>query len=412
MNASVTRFSVLASALSLLFLGGCSDNPVAPSDITTLPRELSQAERTVIEANNHFAFDLLKEVNRDEGGANVFISPLSASMALGMTLNGAEGTTFEAMQSTLGFEDLSRAEINTSYRDLIALLRGLDPLVTFDIGNSIWYRLGFPVLEPFLETTQEYFDAEVAGLNFSDPGAADVINDWVRDATHDKIDQIVDSPIETDIVMFLINAIYFNGTWTYQFDPEATQDTDFHREDGTTAPIRLMAQKAELPYAATDEYVAVDLPYGGGAFAMTVVVPTAGTGIDALIETLDDQRWEALVGGLATTEVDVYLPRFELEYEKTLNDALIALGMGLAFMPAADFSRMTPGGGVWIDQVKQKSFIEVDEEGTEAAAATVVVVVMSARPALRADRPFLFAIRERLSGTLLFVGKLVDPPAP
>jgi serpin B len=327
-------------------------------------------------------------------------------------MNGADGTTFEAMRSTLRFEGLTRTEINTSYRDLIALLRGLDPNVTFDIGNSIWYRLGFPVLEPFLDTTRDFFDAEVAGLDFSDPGAADVINAWVRNATHEKIDQIVDSPIETDIVMFLINAIYFNGNWTYQFDPEDTQDADFQREDGSTVPIRLMALKSELPFAATEQYVAVDLPYGGGAFTMTVVVPTAGTGIDALIGTLDDQRWQALVDGLSVTEVEVYLPRFELEYEKRLNDALIALGMGQAFTPAADFSRMTPGGGIWIDEVKQKSFISVDEEGTEAAAATVVVMVLSAKPVLRADRPFLFAIRERLSGTLLFVGKLADPPAP
>ena len=411
MQTAVRRSSVFGSALSLILLAGCSGDPtVPPDDITALPRELSQTERAVIEASNRFTFDLLKEVNRDEGGANVFISPLSASMALGMTLNGAEGTTFEAMRGTLGFEGLSRAEINRSFHDLIALLRDLDPLVTLGICNSIWYRLGFPVLEPFLETTREFFDAEVAGLDFNDPAAAEVINAWVREATRDKIDEIVDSPIETDIVMFLINAIYFNGTWTYEFDPEETREADFHRDDGTTVPIRLMAQTAELPYAWTDEYVAVDLPYGGGAFVMTVVVPTAGTGIDSLIESLDDERWERLLAELAKTEVEVHLPRFKLEYEKTLNDVLSALGMGIAFTPAADFSRMTPGGGVWISEVKQKSFVEVDEEGTEAAAATVVVVELSAGPALRADRPFLFAIRERFSGTLLFVGKLADPP--
>ena len=408
MQTAVRRSSVFGSALSLILLAGCSGDPTVP--ITALPRELSQTEQAVIEASNRFTFDLLKEVNRDEGGANVFISPLSASMALGMTLNGAEGTTFEAMQGTLRFEGLSRAEINESYRDLIALLRNLDPHVTFGIGNSIWYRLGFPVLEPFLETTREFFDAEVAGLDFNDPAAAEVINAWVREATRDKIHEIVDSPIDPNIMMFLINAIYFNGTWTYEFDPEETREADVHRDDGTTVPIRLMAQTAELPYAWTDEYVAVDLPYGGGAFVMTVVVPTAGTGIDSLIESLDDERWERLLAELAKTEVEVHLPRFKLEYEKTLNDVLSALGMGVAFTPAADFSRMTPGGGVWISEVKQKSFVEVDEEGTEAAAATVVVVELSAGPALRADRPFLFAIRERFSGTLLFVGKLADPP--
>jgi serpin B len=399
-------------ACSLLLLAACSDSPTSPAgDITGLPRELSQTERAIVQANNRFAFDLLREVNRDEAGANVFVSPLSVSMALGMTLNGAAGTTFDAMRSTLGFEDLSNQAINQSYRDLIDLLIGLDPRVSFGIANSIWYRLGFPVLEPFLATTRQFFDAEVSELDFSNPGAADVINAWVRDATNEKIDEIVDSPIDPNIVMFLINAIYFKGTWTYEFDPEETRDADFHRADGASVPIRLMAQETELPYSATDGYLAVELPYGGKAFAMTVVLPHGDLSVDSLIAVLDHERWEALIAGLEMTEVQIYLPRFKLDYEKVLNDVLAALGMGIAFTPSADFSRMTPGGGIWIGKVKQKSFVEVDEEGTEAAAATSVSMVVSARPFLRADRPFLFAIRERFSGTLLFVGKLADPPA-
>jgi serpin B len=172
-----------------------------------------------------------------------------------------------------------------------------------------------------------------------------------------------------------------------------------------------MAHETELPYSVTEGYLAVELPYGGKAFAMTVVLPLGDVGVDSLIAALDHERWEALIEGLEKTEVEVYLPRFKLEYEKVLNDVLAALGMGIAFTPSADFSRMTPGGGIWIGKAKQKSFVEVDEEGTEAAAATSVSMVVSARPSLRADRPFLFAIRERFSGTLLFVGKLADPPA-
>jgi serpin B len=410
MDALLRR--VIGWACFFFLLASCTDNPTSPSgDIPGLPRELSQTERAIVQANNRFAFDLLREVNRDEIGANVFISPLSASMALGMTMNGAAGTTFDAMRNTLGFEDLSNEAINQSYRDLIDLLVGLDPQVSFGIGNSIWYRLGFPVLEPFLATTRQFFDAEVAQLDFNDPGAADVINAWVREATDGKIQDIVASPIDPIIVMFLINAIYFKGTWTYEFDPEETQETEFYRSDGATVPIRLMAQKSELPYAATEGYLAVELPYGGNAYAMTVVLPLGGMGVDSLIAVLDHERWEDLIAGLAKTEVQIYLPRFKLEYEKTLNDVLTALGMGIAFTPSADFSRMTPGGGIWIGKVKQKSFVEVDEEGTEAAAATSVSMVLSAGPALRADRPFLFAIRERFSGTLLFLGKLADRPA-
>jgi serpin B len=351
MDALLRR--IIGCACPLLLLAACSD-PTSPGDITGLPRELSQAERTIVQANNRFAFDLLREVNRDEAGANVFVSPLSASMALGMTMNGAAGTTFDAMRSTLGFGDLSNEAINQSYRDLIDLLVDLDPQVTFGIGNSIWYRLGFPVLEPFLTTTRQFFDAEVSELDFNDPGAADVINAWVRDATNERIDEIVDSPIDPNIVMFLINAIYFKGTWTYEFDPEETRDADFHRDDGATVPIRLMAHETELPYSVTEGYLAVELPYGGKAFAMTVVLPLGDVGVDSLIAALDHERWEALIEGLEKTEVEVYLPRFKLEYEKVLNDVLAALGMGIAFTPSADFSRMTPGGGIWIGKVKQK----------------------------------------------------------
>lgn len=165
----------------------------------------------------------------------------------------------------------------------------------------------------------------------------------------------------------------------------------------------------ELPYASTGEYVAADLPYGGGAYSMTVLVPRGDASVDSLIARLDHDGWEELLSGLTTTEVEVSLPRFKLKYEKQLNDVLIALGMGIAFTPAADFSRMMPARGVCISEVKQKTFVAVDEEGTEAAAATVVVMARSGHPTLRADRPFLFAIRERLSGTLLFIGKLADP---
>jgi len=410
--------SLAVAMATLLLVAGCGDGTTGPGGvepITQLPRELSAAEQEVIQSNNIFAFSLLAELSEEVPDSNIFISPLSASMALGMTLNGAAGTTFEAMRSTLGFGELDQTAINESYRDLIALLLDLDPSVTFGLGNSIWYREGYPVREAFLAATREYFDAEVAALDFSDPAAAAVINAWVAEKTHDKIDEIVQPPLDPMVVMFLINAIYFNGTWTYEFDPALTEEAPFHRKDGSTGQVMMMAQEGDVLYKGTELGHVIDLTYGGGAFTMTIVLPREEADLDVLIAALDAEGWGDLTSDLEKTGLRLFLPRFKLEYEKVLNDALKALGMGVAFSEAADFSGITPGGGLTISEVKQKSFVEVDEEGTEAAAVTVVVVVESstggAPPELKVDRPFLFAIRERLSGTLLFLGKIVDLPA-
>jgi serpin B len=409
----LTALLSLAAAFALTS-GGCGDGPTSPGGkIEGLPRPLDVSEQKVVEGNNRFGFDLLRELNAEDPDSNIFISPLSASMALGMTLNGAATTTYEAMRGTLGFDDLSNEEINESYRDLIDLLVDLDPRVTFGIGNSIWYREGFPVEQDFLNTTREYFDAEVAALDFGDPASVDVINGWVEDKTNGKIEEIIDPPIHPLTVMFLINAIYFNGTWTYEFDPADTEQAPFHRPDGSTVPVMLMAQQAVVEYVEAESYQAVELPYGGEAFAMTVVLPREGVSIDSLVAELDEDSWASMLEYASPTEIQILLPRFKLEYEKVLNDVLKALGMEIAFTAGADFSRIAPGRELFISRVKQKTFVEVDEEGTEAAAVTVVEMRETSMPlGIRVDRPFLFAIRERYSGTIIFVGKIVDlPPA-
>jgi serpin B len=408
---------LLAAAALVLTSGSCGDGPTSPGGkIEGLPRPLNVSEQAVVNANNRFGFDLLRELSAEDPDSNIFISPLSASMALGMTLNGAAGTTYEAMRGTLGFGDLSNEAINESYRNLIDLLTALDPRVTFGLGNSIWYREGFPVEQGFLDTTRQYFDAEIAALDFSDPASVDVINGWVSDKTNGKIEEIIDPPIHPLTVMFLINAIYFYGTWTYEFDPAETEQAPFHRPDGATVPVMLMAQETDLEYVVTDHYQAVDLPYGGEAYSMTVVLPHEGVSIDSLVAELDENSWDALLDGARVTGLELHLPRFKLEYEKVLNDVLKALGMEIAFGGAADFSRIAPDRDLYISRVKQKTFVEVDEEGTEAAAVTVVEMretsIPSGPPVMHVDRPFVFAIRERYSGTIIFVGKIVDlPPA-
>jgi len=403
-------------AATLLALA-CTDSPTAPGPITQLPRQLTAAELGVIAASNSFAFGLFREVNRAHADSNVFLSPLSASMALGMTTNGAAGATLDSMRAALGFGQLALADMDASYQSLIALLRGLDPNVDFRIANSIWYRQGFPFEASFLDLGRRYFDARIEALDFADPGAPGVINGWVNDNTNGRIPTIVDQ-IPADAVMYLINAIYFKGAWTVRFDPADTRDGPFFAPGGSAASARFMSLRDTLRYYEDASLQAVDLAYGGGPFAMTVVLPREGGDVNALIGGLTASGWRDLTGGFTTREVDLYLPKFRLTWEDLLNAPLGALGMGIAFRPGeADFTGMSRQAGhqLFISKVKQKTFVDVNEEGTEAAAATAVEIGVTSvgpeRPVMRVDRPFLFAIRERYSGTLLFIGKIVRPPA-
>jgi serpin B len=326
-------------------------------------------------------------------------------------MNGAEGSTLEGMRGTLGFSGLTEEEINESYQDLIELLRGLDPNVSFGIGNSLWYREGFQIETPFIDTLREYFDARVQALDFSDPAAASTINAWVHESTDGMIDGIVDPPIDPLTMAFLINAIYFDGDWTFSFDPTRSVPGFFTHADGTTEPITLMDQTAHFQYTETDAFQAVDLPYGGQAFSMTILLPRDPQGLGALVEDLDAATWEQTLLNFQEKEVHLKLPRFELEYDATLNDVLKLMGMGDAFDPVrADFTRMHRDAldlQLHISKVKHKTFVEVDEVGTRAAGVTSVEVTVTAVPdqvSFVVDRPFLFAIRERFSGTILFIG--------
>ncbi len=411
----------VVSLLAVVLLVAACNSPASPQQvqrIESLPRALTDGELALTAAGEAFAFDFLREVVREEDPAvNIFVSPLSASMALGMALAGAEAGTFEAMRAALRLGGLEREQIGVSYRSLIDLLSGLDPTVRLEVGNSVWHREGFTLEDAYVSEVERDFLARVEALDFDDPGAADVINAWVSEATDGLIDAIVDPPIDPLTMAFLINAIYFEGAWTLRFDPARTVSGDFRRSDGSTVSVPFMSMSdGEFPYAETSAYQAIELPYGGEAFAMTVVLPSEAIGIDAFVESLDAEAWAEIIAGLGEAELLVALPRFRLEYDRTLNDVLKALGMEVAFdETAANFSRMHRDAldlQLHISRVKQKAFVEVDEEGTRAAAVTSVEMgVTSAPPTFRANRPFLFAIRERLSGALLFTGVVRDPSA-
>jgi len=387
----------------------CSEATAPGTPIEALPRDLSQSESKIIAGSNDFAFDLFRIGNLSQHKTNVFISPLSASMALGMTANGANGATYDEMHTSLRLSGATRDEVNGGYKSLITLLRSLDPKTNFSIANSIWYEQTFPFNASFLDESKLYFDAQVQALDFKSPSAVTTINAWVSAQTNDRIPTILDS-IDDSEVMFLVNAIYFKGIWQKQFDKTKTVDAPFRAADGTTATVKMMAREEGVQYTATPEYSAVDLPYGNSAFTMTVVLPNGD--IDAFAESFDRTKWNSLVSSLHDSDLQVYLPRFRMEWSRELNDDLQQLGMRLAFYNA-DFTRMSPSGlYLIITRVVQKTFVDVDEEGTEAAAATMVGMGLTSLPAaFRADRPFLVVIRERFSGTILFIGKIAKLPA-
>jgi serpin B len=416
------------AAMLLLAATGCQD-PTGPEGgadpITELPRTLTIGEQDLIGASNRFGFSLLGELRDAEPDENLFYSPLSAHLALGMALTGARDSTYEAIATTLGFAEGGSLppleEINASYETLAELLLGLDPDVEIGVANSAWYEHTFPFRAAYLSTVQQAFDARVEALDFGDPAAPGIINSWVDSATNGRIDKMLER-INPGEVLFLLNAIYFKGQWTHRFDPDDTRDATFHLRDGGTKSVRMMVRgEGEFGHRWEPDQEIIDLPYSGGAFRMTIVLPRPDVPIEDVIEGLDAARWDAWTSDLPEADVPVHLPRFTLEWEKNLNDVLKALGMQIAFTPGrADFGGMLAEGfdpqamgtDLHITRVKQKSFVDVNEEGTEAAAATSVGIGVTSAPVpVIVDRPFLFAIRERLSGTILFLGVVLDPPS-
>jgi serpin B len=417
------RSSLLA--VSTLLGAACGEPPATapePAPITRLPRALTAAETELVAADNRFAFTLFRSLALEVGvDANLFISPVSVGMALGMTVNGAASDTRDSMLAALQLTGMPMDEVNRGYRGVIDLLRGLDPSVAFTLANSIWYQAGITPGQAFLDDTRTWFDAQVRTLDFGAPGAARTINDWVNEQTRGKIPEIVDDPIPGGVIMYLINAIYFKGSWTQRFDPALTHDAPFALRSGAAVTAAMMEHRDPAPagYYAGDGVTVVDLPYGGRAYSMTLVLPQTAAGIDSLPASLTQARWDRWMAGLDSEAVIVTMPKFKLSFDRELHPALGALGMELAFTcGAADFTPLNPAAGreTCITRVKHKTYVDVYEEGTEAAAVTsvevgVVCAGCGGPRRVVVDRPFLVAIRERLTGTILFLGKVMNPMA-
>ena len=404
------RVIVFCLIVPLVF--SCELNQVEPG---SKELNLDKKSMELLEKDNSFGLELFEKVMQDaETGENVMVSPLSVALALGMTYNGSAGTTREAMESTLKLQGFTEDEINDGYKSIIDQLLDLDPKVIMEIANSIWYREGFSVEDDFINTNKEHFYAEIRELDFNRADAVDIINKWVSDNTNELIDEII-KEISPETVMFLINAIYFKGTWTFEFDPQETEMRPFYQEGGPEMNADAMRQETSLNYYQDNLLQMVELPYGDEKYSMLVLLPAGGKSCADVRAELNSSNLDSWTGQFNKTDVLVQLPKFKFETFKKLKDPLTEMGMGVAFSGAADFTRINPAGDLFISEVLHKTYIDVNEEGTEAAAVTAVVIELtSVDPGPQteqfiADKPFLFLIREKTSGSILFIGKLSKP---
>lgn len=370
-------------------------------------------------ANNAFAFNLLKQLAKARPVGNVFISPYSVSTVLQMVANGAAGQTRAEMRQVLGVQNLSVPAINAANRSIQSSLNGANTKVILNTANAIWYRKNATVRPDFLALNRQFFGSAIEPLDFADPHAADVINAWAGEKTHGRIRQIADGLIDPEYGrLILANAVYFKGKWSDPFKPEDTKNRPFHLRGGGQKEIPMMSQSKTFTYRHGTGYQAVRLPYEGEELAMYVFLPETNSSPEQLVNILNGDRWQRVTKpGFAEKEGFLVLPKFKLEDTVPLVPALKALGMPTAFdMDKADFSGM--GTNLYISDALQKSFVEVKEEGTEAAAVTgIAIPESSAMPVappkpfeMIVDRPFFFLIEDSGTGTLLFLGLIYDPP--
>ena len=379
-------------------------------------RPLTAGEQEVIASANGFAFDIFSKINQTEQGENLFISPLSISTALSMTANGAVGETKKGIKETLHQQDLSDQEINEAYKTLVEYITDLDPNVTMNLANSNWFKQEYAIREEFRTILEEFYDAEVHAADFSDPATKDLINHWIENKTNGMIKDMLDQ-IPTDAVMYLINAIYLKATWQYRFDKERTEMRDFKLENGNIVQTDMMfSEGVKVSTYSNSDLTFIELPYGNGQFVFSIILPHDEREIDEIIQQLDVDQFNGLLDQADTMTARVYLPKFKIEYKTLLNDVLSAMGMAASFTDQADFSDLFQEKlALAISRVIHQAAIEVEEEGTEAAAATIVEIVETsaggndAAPTFFIDRPFAFFIREKHSESIIFSGKLVDP---
>ncbi len=403
------KSKLLFSLTLLVILFGCNKENIQAKrepKIIQLPEKSQQ----IIKQSNKFGIDVFKATSQTDEG-NLMLSPLSASTALTMLLNGCNGDTYNQINQMLGYENMTIAEVNETCRSLVKQLLEADEDVQLALANAVWYRQDFFVKTPFLGTMDSSFNAHVEKLDFTLPSALTKINGWASENTNGKIPKVLEE-ISSDAVMFLMNALYFKGTWTKQFDKDQTSMKPFYPDNGSPINVSTMFGKIPSKTYSTNDYQAIELTYGRTNFSMVIIVPV--NSLSSFLQGFGDEQWQnittAFDENLNSSEIEVSLPKFKFTYEKVLNDQLKSLGMADAFDSGlADLSGISDDD-IFVSFVKQNTFVDVNEEGTEAAAVTTIGIVETSMPMpFEVNKPFVFAIRERTTNTLLFLGKVVNP---
>lgn len=370
--------------------------------------------KKVVSSNNQLGLELLSEVEAN-GNGNTFISPTSLFIALSMIYNGADGVTKEEIAKVLQAEGMEVNELNRANASLMSILHSDSKQIQLNVANSIWLNETFHFQTDFAQNNRDYFNAKIQEIDIYDSHSPKMINDWVKKSTNEKIEKIVDAPLDPNLVAILINAIYFKGDWTYEFDKRQTEKRTFHLEDGTTKDMPLMTLNEKLAYMENENFQAVSLPYGDEEMSMKVFLPKENSSLEEFEKMLTNDNWRRWSSEFQEKEGTIMLPKFQLEYEVSLNEALKKLGMTTAFDKGANFTKMIKENDpLWISKVKQKTYIDVNEEGAEAAAATSVEVVSESAAIdepfyMEVKRPFFIAITDDETGTILFMGSISNP---
>ncbi|HEY3853160.1 MAG TPA: serpin family protein [Verrucomicrobiae bacterium] len=395
----------------ILALACCNSNALPRKTAPTAAVVKTAVGGNLESANMGFAFDLLNELANEEPGSNIFISPYSASTALEMAASGAAGVTSAEMQETLGTAGIAPLALYKANKSLLDQLNGGDTNVVLTVANALWYLNGFPIKQGFLNDNAEYFDAKVAGVDFNDPSAADTINAWASEETDGKITKIVSSPMDGGLVMLLANAVYFKGTWQNSFDSTKTSPQPFYLAGGGQETVSMMQQSTNYDYYETPDYQAVRLPYSGSNIAMYVFLPSGS--LQDLMQTTSGTWWQETKAQFHPLNGSLSLPKFNLSCSLDLVQPLQNLGIQSAFSKDANFSKISRAP-LQITDVKQQAIIEVDEQGTVAAAVTTIGVGATAVGVdspfyMIVDRPFLLLIEDRNAATILFMGAVFAP---